>query len=112
MSARPEDAGGMEIRFTAEEDLPRIMEIYVRARAFMAAHGNPKQWGLTGWPPAELIREDIRNVREKIRVRRKNARVHAAFILFAEIITGMSVFYALFPTLAVIHTVRSQADYL
>ena len=48
------------IRKTTEADLPRVMEIYAGARAFMAAHGNPRQWGPTCWPPEELIREDIR----------------------------------------------------
>ena len=51
----------MEIRKSKTTDLDRIMEIYARARAFMAAHGNPRQWGPTNWPPAERIREDIQN---------------------------------------------------
>ena len=50
----------MRIRKTREEDLPRVMEIYARARRFMAEHGNPRQWGPTCWPPEELIRQDIR----------------------------------------------------
>ncbi len=37
------------------------MEIYSHARAFMAAHGNPDQWGPTNWPPESLIHEDVRN---------------------------------------------------
>ena len=49
----------MEIRHTAEADLARVMDIYARARAFMAAHGNPHQWGPTNWPPESLIRADI-----------------------------------------------------
>ncbi len=51
----------MKIRKSEARDFARIMEIYARARAFMAAHGNPNQWGPTNWPPAELIRNDIRN---------------------------------------------------
>ena len=35
------------------------MEIYRYARAFMAAHGNPRQWGATNWPPERLIRRDV-----------------------------------------------------
>ena len=50
----------MRIRHSTEYDLPRIMDIYAFARAFMAAHGNPNQWGPTQWPPEALIREDIR----------------------------------------------------
>ena len=41
------------------QDLERIMEIYARARSFMAQHGNPNQWGPTNWPPEALIRSDI-----------------------------------------------------
>ena len=49
----------MEIRKSVEADLDRIMEIYARARRFMAEHGNPNQWGPTNWPPEALIRQDI-----------------------------------------------------
>ena len=49
----------MEIRKAVSGDLPRIMEIYAFARAFMAEHGNPHQWGHNNWPPESLIREDI-----------------------------------------------------
>ena len=49
----------MEIRRSAWRDFDRIMEIYDHARRFMAEHGNPDQWGPTGWPPEKLIREDI-----------------------------------------------------
>ena len=49
----------MRIRSATELDLPRIMEIYARARTFMAEHGNPNQWGPTNWPPEPLVRNDI-----------------------------------------------------
>ena len=49
----------MKIRKSTEQDLNRIMEIYSFARQFMAAHGNPDQWGPTNWPPEALIRKDI-----------------------------------------------------
>ena len=51
----------MKIRKATEDDLLRMMEIYSYARAFMAEHGNPNQWGPTNWPPEDLLREDIRN---------------------------------------------------
>ena len=35
------------------------MKIYERARAFMAKTGNPRQWGATNWPPADVIHADI-----------------------------------------------------
>ena len=51
----------MRIRHSEEQDIRRMMEIYSYARKFMAEHGNPNQWGPTGWPPESLIRDDIRN---------------------------------------------------
>ena len=49
----------MKIRQATFVDLPRVMEIYAHARAFMAETGNPTQWGPTRWPPEALIRQDI-----------------------------------------------------
>ena len=48
-----------KVRRTMLEDLPAAMEIYAKARRFMAEHGNPNQWGPTNWPPEDLIRRDI-----------------------------------------------------
>ena len=49
----------MEIRRSTRNDLAAMNEIYAFARRFMAAHGNPNQWGPTGWPPEALLRQDI-----------------------------------------------------
>ena len=49
----------MRIRTSTEQDLDRIMHIYAHAREFMAATGNPNQWGPNQWPPEELICQDI-----------------------------------------------------
>ena len=49
----------MYIRNSTVEDVPRMLEIYARARAFMAETGNPRQWGPRNWPPEELLRKDI-----------------------------------------------------
>ena len=49
----------MRIRHSTEGDIDRIMQIYERARAFMAQTGNPNQWGPTNWPPEDLLRQDI-----------------------------------------------------
>ena len=51
----------MKIRKSTEQDFDRIMKIYEHARAFMAEHGNPNQWGPTNWPPEELIHQDIKH---------------------------------------------------
>ena len=56
----------MRIRKSMEQDVPRMMEIYAFARAFMASHGNPNQWGPTCWPPEALIRQDIREGRSYV----------------------------------------------
>lgn len=47
------------IRNAVPADLPAILEVYRRARAFMAANGNPTQWG-DSYPVPELLEEDIR----------------------------------------------------
>lgn len=49
----------MEIRKSTSEDLNTIMNIYARARKFMAENGNYIQWGPTNWPPESLICDDI-----------------------------------------------------
>lgn len=49
----------MEVRKAAENDIPRIMDIFEYARHFMAEHGNESQWGPRKWPPEWLIRSDI-----------------------------------------------------
>lgn len=48
----------LTIRPATGADLPALAEIYRKARAFMAAHGNPTQWGATN-PPPETLRQDI-----------------------------------------------------
>ena len=47
-----------EIRRARAEDLDAILEIYSRARAFMAANGNPDQWG-DSTPGADVVLSDI-----------------------------------------------------
>lgn len=53
-----EDGVKMEIRQAVKGDFDRIMELYERARRFMAEHGNPTQWP-SSYPPAELVEEDM-----------------------------------------------------
>lgn len=47
------------IRLATHADLPAISDIYAHARSFMAANGNPVQWGTT-YPAPELLEEDVR----------------------------------------------------
>ncbi len=48
----------MEIRKTTPDELELLLKMYEKARMFMAAHGNPTQWG-TSYPSRELVAEDI-----------------------------------------------------
>ena len=48
----------VRIRRAETADLPEILPIYEKARAYMAQTGNPRQWG-TANPPAALLEADI-----------------------------------------------------
>ena len=61
--------------------LPRILEIYEKARAFMAESGNPDQWG-TGYPPEEMIRQDIRDGKSYVNL--KGEHIQAVFYFAVE----------------------------
>ncbi len=54
------------IRLATENDLPKMLEIYEKARIFMKDHGNESQWGLPSqgksvWPSIESIQSKIKN---------------------------------------------------
>lgn len=67
------------IRRAREEELPVIMEIYAKARAFMAENGNPGQWA-DGYPRPELVREDLR--KEQLYVYETEDGIGAVFVFF------------------------------
>jgi len=48
----------MNIRKATIEELPKIMEIYAKAREYMKNNGNPDQWR-DSYPSEDLIRADI-----------------------------------------------------
>ena len=48
----------MEIRKSTADDVPAILEIFRAAKAYMAAHGNPTQWG-GGYPGLPELLPDI-----------------------------------------------------
>lgn len=64
------------IRIAREEDLPEILRIYAYARGFMAANGNPNQWGTTN-PPKEMLEADI--AEEKLYVATKEDMIRGVF---------------------------------
>lgn len=63
--------------------LPRILEIYEKARVFMAESGNPDQWG-TGYPPEEMIRQDIRNGKSYVNLEGDHIRAVFYFAVEAD----------------------------
>ena len=46
------------IRLAKMQDLPAIEKVYAAARAYMAASGNPHQWG-DGHPARSILENDI-----------------------------------------------------
>lgn len=64
------------IRIAREADLPEILQIYAYARSFMAANGNPDQWGKTN-PPRETLEADI--AEEKLYVALKGDAICGVF---------------------------------
>lgn len=68
----------LTIRPATAADLPALAVIYQKARAFMAAHGNPTQWGSTN-PPLETLRRDI--AQGQLFVLCDGPTPHAAFAL-------------------------------
>lgn len=49
----------MRIRKAQMVEIPEIMEIYARARAFMCEHENKNQW-IDGYPSREIVEKDCR----------------------------------------------------
>ena len=67
------------IRIARREDLPEILRIYAYARSFMAANGNPNQWGKTN-PPRETLEADIEE--EKLYVALREGRISGVFLFY------------------------------
>lgn len=54
------DMSEFSFRHPTMADYDRIKILYLRAREFMKATGNPTQWG-DEWPPESLVLSDIEN---------------------------------------------------
>ena len=65
------------IRLAETKDLDAIARVYDAARAYMAASGNPHQWGDSGYPHRELLEKDIE--KRRLYVIEENGAVHAVF---------------------------------
>ena len=74
----------MRIRHTEQADLPRMLSIYARARAFMAGTGNPNQWGPIRWPPEALLKEDIRAGHSYVCLNEAGRVVGTFFFIYGE----------------------------
>ena len=70
-----------EIVTAKEADLPRILEIYDIAKAYMGANGNPNQWN-GAYPDLETLRTDIE--KQRLYVYKKDGRIHGVFMLLLE----------------------------
>ena len=70
-----------EIVTAKEADLPRILEIYDIAKAYMRANGNPNQWN-GAYPDSETLRTDIE--KQRLYVYKKDGRIHGVFMLLLE----------------------------
>lgn len=70
-----------EIVTAKEADLPRILEIYDIAKAYMRASGNPNQWNGT-YPDPETLRTDIE--KQRLYVYKKAGSIHGVFMLLLE----------------------------
>lgn len=69
------------ILLAREEDLPRILEIYDIAKAYMRASGNPNQWN-GAYPDPETLLTDIE--KQRLYVYKKDGRIHGVFMLLLE----------------------------
>lgn len=65
------------IRPATPSDLPRIFEIYKRARTYMAATGNPDQWGQVH-PPENVLVNDV--AEGTLYVYENAGKVHGVFL--------------------------------
>ena len=67
----------MEIRRAVSGDLPVLNELFSRAKAFMAAKGNPDQWE-DGYPHC-MLEGDIH--KEQLYVCEEDDHIYAAFVM-------------------------------
>ena len=73
----------LSIRKTRYEDLDKIEEIFLHARAFMKSTGNSKQWA-GEYPGAKDVRKDIENNNAYVVVENNEVVATFAFIVGTE----------------------------
>lgn len=70
------------IRKATLEDMPVLLEIYDRARKFMASTGNVNQW-TNGYPSQEILAEDI--AKNEMYVLEDEDGIQASFVFYCGI---------------------------
>lgn len=75
------DTATENILLAKEADLPRILEIYDIAKAYMRANGNPNQWN-GAYPDPDTLRTDTE--KRRLYVYKKDGRIHGVFMLLLE----------------------------
>ena len=70
------------IRKATLEDMPVLLEIYDRARKFMASTGNVNQW-TNGYPSQEILAEDI--AKNEMYVLEDEDGIQACFVFYCGI---------------------------
>ena len=75
------------IRKAELKDLPKLKELYEKARQYMRENGNPDQWGIS-YPGDELIAGDI-----KAGVLYTDEEVNFAFVLMGEEEAYKNIYY-------------------
>ena len=80
----------MNVRLANIEDMPILMEIYQRARAFMRQTGNVHQWP-PGYPSYNDILKEIENQRFYVMI--EDGQIQASFVYYQGIDPCYNVIY-------------------
>lgn len=77
-------------RLATQKDLPCLLELYEKARLFMASYGNDQQWK-PGYPGKELLLEDIK--KKELYCLEIDGSIEAAFVFYDHIDPCYKVIY-------------------
>lgn len=80
----------MKVRLATIEDMPVLLEIYQRARAFMIQAGNPNQWP-EGHPSKDELLEEMRQ--DRFYVLESEGIIQASFVYYQGIDPCYKIIY-------------------
>ena len=80
----------MKVRLATIEDMPVLLEIYQRARAFMMQAGNPNQWP-EGHPSKDELLEEMRQ--DRFYVLESEGIIQASFVYYQGIDPCYKIIY-------------------